>query len=84
MAILEDISLGKIVIGNEDRNVPHEVGVGSALQVPFFDNVDARLLISHHGNPLGKWFEVTSGTIVSLKSTTFIMCKYSCVIALWE
>jgi len=32
----------------------------------------------------GKWFEMTSGTIVSIKSPTFIMCRYACEIAIWE
>ena len=84
MAITTDIGTGVITIPNEDRNTPYLIPTGTAIQVPFFDNEDARLLMSHHGNPSGKWFEITSGTVVAIKNPTYIKCKYACTIALWE
>ena len=84
MAITEDLGLGIVKIPNEDRNTPHLLGGGVALQVPFYDNADARLFMSHHGDPTGKWFEITAGTVVAIKEPTWIMSKYACNIAIWE
>jgi len=84
MAITIDISKGIITIPNDSRNTPYLVPTGTSIQVPFFDIPKAKLLMSHHGDVTGKWFEITEGTVVSLKSPTYIMCRYSCSIAVWE
>jgi len=84
MAVTIDISKGIITIPNDSRNTPYLVPTGTAIQVPSFDESRATLLMSHHGDPTGKWFEITAGTVVTLKDPTYIMCRYSCTIAIWE